>query len=245
MVDKPESSNHEEEAPDKPPQPPGEEVALTPEPPGIVQQETSQEKQHEPPEHCQPVLPPRRKRPRDCVDYLTLFLAAVAILVYGWQARTLSRQAAALNATVGLMENAQRAWVGAIPPVGVETAEPGLTVTVGLKNFGQSPALHVAHNLHLRTQPCDQPFIPDAPPAKEPGSRGVLQPGQALAAVIVADPRFIEQMPDIKLGSTSLYVFGEVTYGDIFGEHRETRFAYVLRPDLSAWEVLDAYNSAD
>ena len=243
MVEKPEASNRKDKAPDESPQPPGDEVALAPEPTGIVQQAEAQEEQGGPTRDGQPVLPPHRKQPRDLFDWLTLAVAVAAVCFYGWQANSLSRQVAALSETIELMKNDQRAWVGGIEPR--LDAGPPIKAIIALRNFGQSPALKIKSKVELRIKGL-QEVPPDPPPVEGPGSTSVLQPTQEMTTDCTPDKPV--GIADITGRKVAAYFVGRIEYEDIFEESHHTTFAYIFKPvpgDRGTWTSLKSGNTAD
>jgi hypothetical protein len=259
MVDKAESGEHEDDAQDKPPESPGDEVAPSSEPAGIIQQKDTEVEQYVPGEECQPVVPPRRKPPRDWVDYTTLGLAAAVIFIYGWQACSLSRQVSslerqtsALRSSVALMRSQQRAWVG---PMGVSNPDikegSQYLAEVILTNSGQSPALRVGVVATYNVQPPNEEFEPlyrETEPI--PASRFTVHPNSWPSIPISVDPEcpvtgewakaIIEDQTMI------LYVYGIITYEDIFGDDPlTTTFGFRYQPALGTWRYTDTYNTAD
>ena len=163
------------------------------------------------------------------------------------QGRQSVRQSrAALQGTLTMFRNDQRAWVGAMRPHGEIVPDSPLKVTIILKNLGRTPALNVRPKGRLHWQPFTEPFKPHDLSTDTSSGCGVLQPSEEVTLPFVeANPLTKEEVGSIISGQFTLYVYGEVTYADVFGKHHRLKFAYRTAPTLHAWQEVGAYNTAD
>ena len=135
-----------------------------------------------------------------------------------------------------------RAYVGinSLPEPEIDAHGMWIKVKVEYKNVGQTPAkeVQVATNIYLEPMPFKEEWlaINHAPPE---GSRGVLMPGTS--AWVSGQLR--EDDPDVERQITpndvhaalqdepavGLWVFGKVTYSDIFGATHWTTFRYLMK----------------
>ncbi|NIM67826.1 MAG: hypothetical protein GTO55_06745 [Armatimonadetes bacterium] len=169
---------------------------------------------------------------------LTLLVSIFVLIVLVLQWRTLCQ-------TIRMSRTDQRAWVGQTDPDGKIDPRAPLNCTITIKNFGRTPALNVKQEVHLRFQPANNPFVPDAPEAKQPGSNCVLQPDQEVKAYVTYRKPTEEEVDNIKSGKITVYFFGEIAYEDIFEKQHLTTFAYYANPSMKGWSALHTYNYAD
>jgi len=160
---------------------------------------------------------------------------------------TIDQSRKSLDKTIEMSRSDQRAWVGAGDPLVVQFKDSSMRVSVTIQNFGRTPALNVVPQIHVRSLPASESFAPSLPAKPtDPDTRAALQPGQKLTlGPNEVPPITIDLANEINSGKTCFYAFGEVFYDDAFGEAHCTTFAYMLLPALSAWRVLDKYNTAD
>jgi hypothetical protein len=80
--------------------------------------------------------------------------------------------------------------------------------------------------------PADDPIVAEG---KIEPSRFFLGPDEGVSAPFVG-PNLTEQgVARIKTGATRLYMVGSVTYTDVFGKSRETRFCAQHEVDTDLW----------
>ncbi len=134
----------------------------------------------------------------------------------------------AVDVTRDTAQRELRAYVG-IEKIGKSHAEWRgqrlYRATVTLKNFGQTPAADVRINAGAETLPYpDKDEYFDWVDEHAQGA-GLLNPGSSLEYKIdTIDPYAEAQnMPE-----NAFYAFGEITYRDVFGNDRCTRFRYML-----------------
>jgi hypothetical protein len=99
---------------------------------------------------------------------------------------------------------------------------------IEVKNFGQTPAYKVRlrYMIELREFPTNRPFVvPDNPQV----SVAVLPPTapihDAFRPPQILGPNQRQRLND---GAAAIYIYGLITYEDIFEEPRETVFRYMI-----------------
>jgi hypothetical protein len=162
-----------------------------------------------------------------------------------------------LKNNIEIARQDQRAWVGLVsiePPtlkdesnrhVYVKNglpAEFGVTVT----NSGRSPALKFKAFINCYLQPTDKGLSPEynVPPVR---SVAVIQPQMPVKLILNPTPTIFDTtiINAIKDRTLSLYVFGQMTYEDIFKEGHHTTFCMVLTSSLETFIPCKTYNEAD
>ena len=164
--------------------------------------------------------------------------------------QTLEESRKSLNATIETARNDQRAWLGVVKPTIALPPNQKPTISVVIKNFGQSPALKVGYTLHLAWRPAGTPFTPDLSRDPKDKLSALVQPGEETTAEptdplpILADEQWAE---NVRARKTDVYISGEVHYTDIFDREHRTTFAYqLLSPSPpSKWRLLLDGNTAD
>lgn len=156
----------------------------------------------------------------------------------------------------------QRAWVGPIeiipPPASFYVdgaprfvkAFEKVTLGVRITNSGKSPALAVNSKVNLKFVKSSEKFIADYPPAETKiiSSTYVLQPGMKmeLSSLPTKRPLTVVEIEELKKGGWTLYLYGEITYDDIFEKTPHvTHFCLALSTDLSQLVSCSSYNTAD
>jgi hypothetical protein len=129
------------------------------------------------------------------------------------------------------MEANSRAWVivksiEANPPK--LTSTEGTQVKVMFQNVGHSPA-SIVYGAGYALWPGELPEEAFADP-RTPGVRIVVGPGLDAHTLVDVPPVTNEVLEALKAGSMTLYVFGYVSYEDIFHVPRYTRFCAALFP---------------
>ena len=139
----------------------------------------------------------------------------------------------------------RRAWVaaqGIVNPT-IESGKP-LSFTVPISNSGATPG-HIAQvRVQTRTLAADAAFVASYDPT-ESGSAMVIQPGMNVGVIRSGTQTLTqEHIAVLKSGSVRVYVFGEITYRDIFSRSHRTTFCQWLDKDfLFKW--CSTYNEAD
>ena len=165
----------------------------------------------------------------------TFALAVVAIsvvIVASRQKRALIIQADRIEATLGSTRETGTHELRAY--VHVDTAEinvenrnaPSFKVTA--RNFGRTPAFNVRHWIHMWTEkyPLIGPEILPVPPDGFQMTTSVLPPDGHHQLPLNKEPPPLSDIIASLLGTpeATLYVYGEISYRDVFGEDRTTRY---------------------
>ena len=164
----------------------------------------------------------------------------------------------ATQATVDAFRLDQRAWVGPIemginnPPI---RAGSTLVATVVLSNSGKTPALHLYALTSIYVFPKDVVLTPRYKVDKtDQPSNSVIQPGmkemittlpvQSLSgsgAGVLSPGDF----DDIQSGRYIVYVYGKITYRDVFQREHTTKFCGFLNRNMTTLRACKTYNEAD
>jgi len=177
-----------------------------------------------------------------CVSVGTLFVLLCTLFVLFWQGVNLGR-------SVEVSRTAQRAWIGVVPPTIKMDLRVGSScpATFTLRNFGKSPAFTVEALAKAIPGGKIPPFEPlvskkgDIPPSRVtlyPDSQMNLKPA-------TEEPMSKQLLTDIESGAQILYVYGTITYEDIWERPRTTDFGYRYIPSLNAWRATETNNEAD
>jgi hypothetical protein len=141
----------------------------------------------------------------------------------------------------------QRAWVFVTETRASElqVGKP-LSITIGFKNTGRTPARNVQIAAHLEPLPKGQ--IPD-PKLDKTQSRGVIPPNGTLFVTMSSGRKHAEGVTEqgleaITSGELVIWVYGTVTYDDIFETRQATMFCYMLHPDGKTFAAAEVYNDA-
>jgi hypothetical protein len=158
-----------------------------------------------------------------------------------------------LKATIDNFHLEQRAWVGladALPPLFVEGGKrvyvkEGEEASFGfvITNSGRTPATNVVQGTSYIDLPRGTKFSPQYPGTNR---AEVLQPNIRVWAMTPNTEPFTKpQVDGLKNGAYTLYVFGKVSYDDVFGVVHHTTFCMQLSRDLTGFSACPAYNTAD
>jgi hypothetical protein len=160
---------------------------------------------------------------------MTFFAALAAAIFTGWLA--ISTQTLVVDARQ-TAERQIRSYVFAKPYPWVNSIEPGQQANsaVFLRNAGQTPA----SNLNLQaslTKTAPQPNVDDFIRAEVQNVDSVLDPSTEVRTwnqVDIDDRLTPEEFATVKDRKTSLYVWGTVTYDDVFNLLHHSYFCFVF-----------------
>jgi hypothetical protein len=172
--------------------------------------------------------------------------------------KALDQSKKVLDANINATQLDQRAWVGVIDvkpapfgdtankPVYLKEGFPAIFEIV-ITNSGKTPALKV------KTLMCVKPLLPKAKISPACNRReipkqsvDVIQPGEHL--IMSTPPSKVlnaSHIDFIKNGKTIIYLFGIITYQDIFRKKHQTTFCKFLLPSLSSIASCETYNEAN
>jgi hypothetical protein len=140
----------------------------------------------------------------------------------------------------------RRAWVGAdqaLKPF-VQAGRP-VAVSVQIVNTGQSPGLRVESNNRLVPVELGQAFKPEFPDLPTRPSSPALLPGMRTTATVVSNWTVTDaRLSAIKDGKLTVYLYGRITYRDIFNQPREGGYCMTITRDLSGLQFCDDHNYA-
>jgi hypothetical protein len=164
----------------------------------------------------------------------------------------------AFQATIDNFHHEQRAWVGPIemginePPIHVGSR---LVATIVLTNSGKTPALNVSTLAAIafwdKRLPVDPHFKIDN---TDQPSNSVIQPGmkETITTLPISSPLNsgagvvgTNDLAEIESGESIVYVFGRITYRDVFQKEHRTTFCGFLNRNLTTLRACKTYNQAD
>ena len=164
--------------------------------------------------------------------FALVVVAFSVVVVSSRQKRALNIQADRIEATAGSAgETAMhelRAYVHVdAAEINVENRNaPSINVTA--RNLGRTPAFNVRHWIHMWTEkyPLIGPDILPVPPDGFQMTTSVLPPNGHHQLPINKVPPPLSDIIASLLGTAeaTLYVYGEISYRDVFGEERITRY---------------------
>jgi hypothetical protein len=142
----------------------------------------------------------------------------------------------------------QRAWVGPIA-ASIVTLKEGTNTNVKIefKNSGKTPAIKLENRVGLVAYRSDTKFVPryDLPRVTIQDSISVVQPSEQFLINAeshgVATERIIA---DIKNETIIYYIFGVLTYEDIFHQPHYTHFCFYVATSLKELTNCSTYNDA-
>lgn len=158
----------------------------------------------------------------------------------------------AVHATRDQMRLDQRAWVGITE---IDIKDPIAVgkpfVWVGyIENSGKTPALAIRMLFRYRTAlGTNYPRFTYGATTHRRSAIIVLQPSSKISIgghATSSDPNLTAaQINALRTGLTRMYIFGEISYEDIFGVRHTTRVCAWVDPDLQNTHPCAAYNDAD
>ncbi|MDH4082400.1 MAG: hypothetical protein OEV99_01255 [Nitrospira sp.] len=147
----------------------------------------------------------------------------------------------------------QRAWVGPtsfIHPGGEtkyfkEGSQPSFGVV--LTNMGKTPARKMEVMIQRNTFKKGTPFTAVYNDDGKPGSVVFLFPGQIYKVTTNQEPAPLTAslVEMITSGEFTLYLYGMVTYEDVFDVKHQTTFCGFLKQDLTGFNACNTYNQID
>ena len=133
---------------------------------------------------------------------------------------SIDRSKAALDASIDSFHLDQRAWLGATEVATPTELHEGtiLNPTISIVNSGKTPALNVVQRAGYRIVKSGDLFDPaHEVNACHPFRQGVIQPGARRMLSIGAFGAISRQRAtELSSGEYRLYLFGEITYNDVF-----------------------------
>ncbi len=171
---------------------------------------------------------------------------------------TMKQSGKALDASIDIARTDQRAWIGTITvspaqlkdtdnkPIYLKEGSPA-TFGVEIINSGKSPALNVTSTIAVSIRRNNVKFSdPHLTPWGVVSMR-VIQPQghDMLPTRPLTPPPTNSVIESIKSGENILYLFGVITYKDIFQRSHQNTFCFYLYPSLDTFGNCDTYNDAD
>lgn len=144
------------------------------------------------------------------------------------------------------MELDQRAWLGIASVVPLQLEHP--QIGIRLQNFGKTPALHIVERAQWKVVSSGDVFDPSVlvEQTKPVSALRVLAPGIPANIGQQLDAPNLQQTADIASGKSVFYIFGSMTYEDIFQHEHFLHFCLKFNPGMhGAFTGEDPYNDAD
>jgi hypothetical protein len=162
-----------------------------------------------------------------------------------------------IKATQEQFRRDQRAWVGDIdntpPPftdgirkVFIKEGEGLPPISIIIMNSGKTPARKIKGKQIRNFFPANRPFTPDdVPPPRQ--SISVLQPGATARITYQPKDKPLDQeiINLLRNGDLIYYIYGEITYEDVFGKAHKTTYCKFIDKDLSSLINCNTYNDAN
>jgi hypothetical protein len=171
-----------------------------------------------------------------------IVVGVMVMFIYAGQLYEM-RQAVALQTKTLRID--QRAWVAPDGIVGTTETNQPYIVTVLLKNTGKTFAkgCFIRSGTQQNELSEDYPNFDPIIEAAQHIELGTVAPNQ-----VVKHPLQISQtkqeFDEVAIPTVRFFIFGEVTYDDIFGCHHWTKFCFRARP-AGKFEVYGPYNDTD
>lgn len=163
---------------------------------------------------------------------VAMFTAATCLVTY-WQY------------TAQLVD--QRAWVGVVAPVVPELRVGERAIfSVRIMNSGKTPARKVLSHVGVRFMSKDKPLdiLYQEPPPTQ--SHTILSPNMQMdISNPNPDPKKIfteDRVNNVKNGNEVVYLYGKISYEDIFGYSHCRTFCVYLSPDFKLNYACKVYN---
>jgi len=130
-------------------------------------------------------------------------------------------------------------------PKSAESPEPHLGVKI--MNSGKTPARNLLSKISTQYLPAEAEFAPIYKDVSMKPGISFIQPGMRINVLSRATLGIMtrQEMDGVRSGRNVLYLYGFLTYEDIFGRLHSTKFCLYLQSDLSGFSTCHTYNDAD
>jgi hypothetical protein len=166
------------------------------------------------------------------VEIVTLVIVAIYAGLTAWQAFS-TQTIVELTRTQYTLD--QRAWLGITEVSTPPDLQAGtvLNPSASLVNSGKTPAISVMRKAGYRILPASVPLNPGQEVSNQtPISLGVITPGGKRNLAIGDLGAVVKQRAEeLSSGAFRLYLFGDISYNDVFGLRHHTRFC--MRMELA------------
>ncbi|HEV2399280.1 MAG TPA: hypothetical protein VGS27_20200 [Candidatus Sulfotelmatobacter sp.] len=153
-----------------------------------------------------------------------------------------------IDLTVETFRKDQRAWIGPAQhgPINISPGSP-LTIEIIVQNYGKTPALKFESHSWLLDHATGSPPNFAVAPRSRVSSSDVLYPGMQISLIPSTQGQKItaEQVAAFQSGKRTLYVFGDLSYNDVFGSAHRSTFCLYLEPTLKGLLTCSTYNAAN
>jgi hypothetical protein len=152
-----------------------------------------------------------------------------------------------LDASIKSFQLEQRAWVGVEGINGDIQPNKPYSVLVGFRNSGKTPAKQVS--LRMQFNPVRQGQALKFTYSEPISSKGFVPPNGTFSSAELSpsggDPVRESEIELIKTGKLRAYLYGVVTYEDIFNRSHWMRFCYFIGADAKSYKACNEYNDTD
>jgi hypothetical protein len=144
----------------------------------------------------------------------------------------------------------QRAWVGPVEflkPIDLRADGRPVFVVI-ITNGGKTPAFKMKTKMTYIPVKKGEIFRPNFPPDSSPRYGVVtLQPGMRMQMLSGPPVKAFDQpgIDSLKSGQIVLYIFGLITYEDVFRIPHQTEFCMMLDRDLTTANACGTFNKAN
>jgi hypothetical protein len=139
----------------------------------------------------------------------------------------------------------QRAWIAVMDASAAFDKRP-FEITATVTNVGRTPALRVQPRYGWRVDSSSRPLHFDGLPTPAPGY--VLNPGEK-QGIMISDPapsgKYEELVEDLRNGAIRGYLYGDITYLDVFQRTHHATFCFVVNPKVNRMQTCEGHNQAD
>jgi hypothetical protein len=161
--------------------------------------------------------------------------------------RIVDNAQSSFNATVKEAELSERAWVGVTDVQTPTELHEGtlLNSTISLVNSGKTPSLNVIQRAGYRIVKAEDRFDPAHEVSlTAPMRQGtILSEGKRMLSICNLGNIGRQRAIELNSGEYRLYMFGEITYEDVFNHTHHTRFC--MRMELGKALAFSPYGSYD
>jgi hypothetical protein len=152
-----------------------------------------------------------------------------------------------LDASIKSFQLEQRAWVGVEGINGDIQLNKPYSILVAFRNSGKTPAKQVS--LHMQFNPVRKGEALKFTYSEPISSQGFVPPNGTFTSSEISPTRGVplgeSEMELIKSGKLRAYLYGTVTYEDIFNRSHWMRFCYFIGIDAKSYTACDGHNDAD
>jgi hypothetical protein len=176
---------------------------------------------------------------------LNFVMLGVAVIALQVSVNAYEDAHAALTAADNQFRLEQRAWVGPVGVVQPELKETNaFSISTVIGNSGKTPALKFENKYSWTIMLNTGVFNPTYANTQGVPSSGTIFPNGQLMLISVPVPLTKQYLDLVTSGQAVLYVYGELTYNDVFNRTHHTHFCSFYDKSLKPG-VCNTYNDVD